>query len=148
MRHYKNIVLIAVIGFLVYANTLGNQFVYDDTEFISERSFIKSLSNIPQLFSPKTYFLATGEHYYWPVVTLSYIIDYRLWRLNVFGYHLTNPMFHLFNSILVYWLVLLLFKEKNLALLSGLIFAVHPVHTEAVSWVTGRKDVLVTFFIY
>lgn len=87
-----------------------------------------------------------------PVISLVLFIDYKLWKLNPSGYHLTNIVFHSVNSFLVFMIILLLLEKYStrikttmLAFFSGLLFLVMPCHTEAVSWISGRCDVIATF---
>src|SRR3989339_2269897 len=99
---------IILISLLLYLNTLPNTFVYDDAYVITENYFIKSWGNLPKLFT-KDYLPFSGELSYRPVVTLTYFIDYAIWRLNPFGYHLTNVILHAINCFLLYAVVLRLF---------------------------------------
>jgi len=143
---WQHVLLIALIGFAVYANSLNNRFVYDDTFFISKNDFIKDLHNLPSLLRPGRYFKGAMERGYWPVVTLSYMLTYPLWGLNVVGYHLTNIIFHIFNALLLYLIILKAGGRKNLAAASALLFVSHPIHTESVAWISARTDVFSCFF--
>ncbi|GAK57642.1 conserved hypothetical TPR repeat protein [Candidatus Vecturithrix granuli] len=142
MKTYSPIllaVLLACLSVLIYLNTLGHQFVnFDDTSLIVQNPYIKSLSfeNITAIFTPGV----VGV--YQPVRTLSYALDYHFWQLNPTGYHLTNILCHTLNTLLVFLIAYLLSKHLLLASLTALIFAVHPIHAEAVAWVAGRCDVL------
>jgi tetratricopeptide (TPR) repeat protein len=78
---------------------------------------------------------------------LSYYIDYNLWSLNPAGLRLSNLILHLFNSILVFYLLLLLFKDKVLAQASSILFLVHPVQISTVAYISARGDLLSGFFI-
>jgi len=155
----KFIILIASITTLVYANSLKNSFVYDDSWVIINNKFVKSLKNLPLVFSKKYLTetkdidflgihndIGSGETTYRPIVTLTYFIDYHFWKLNAFGYHLLNLLLHVFNSILVYFLAASIAKEKKIALLASLLFALHPVNSEAVNVISFREDLLVFLF--
>ena len=79
---------------------------------------------------------------------ISYAIDYNFWGLNPIGYHIVNILLHTLNAILIYIIAKQLIENKIIALLSSLFFAVHPVHVESVTWLSGRKDVLsMSFFL-
>ncbi|MCP4050507.1 MAG: hypothetical protein GY730_07375, partial [bacterium] len=93
-----------------------------------------------------------------PVIILSYYIDYNIWKFNAFGFHLTNVLFHALNSFLVSVLTLILLKlfsdtnilnKKDLLIsfFTGLFFLVLPCHSEPVSWISGRTDVIAASFI-
>ena len=98
---WKHIVLIMIIGFVVYSNSLKDPFIYDDNSNIVKNVFIKDWGNLSELFSSR-YFSLAQEKTYRPITTLSYFIDYSLWELNVIGWHVTNIVLHLINALLVY----------------------------------------------
>lgn len=146
-------IILAVTAFAVYANSLSNEFVFDDESVVVGDESLTKLSNIPKYFTGEQGFHKVIGRYYRPVVSASYNIDYALWGLKPFGFHLTNVLIHLINVLLFYKLLLMMFsasksKFKDYAILTGaLLFALHPVHTEAVAWVSGRTDSLsCTFF--
>jgi tetratricopeptide (TPR) repeat protein len=151
----KYYILLAVIAFAVYANSLSNDFVFDDESVVLGDPTITQLSSIPEYFTGQAGFHKVIGRYYRPVVSSSYALDYALWGINPFGFHLTNVIIHVINTLLVFKLLLLIFgitEYKNspgfyAVLLGTAIFAVHPVHTEAVTWISGRTDSLsFTFF--
>ena len=140
--------IIISIGLLVYSNSLGNDFVWDDTGFVIQNDFIKDLRFIPFYFISKTALAKgglAGENYR-PFLTLSYGLDYFFWKLNPLGYHISNLIFHIASAILVFYLVLSLTKNRFTGLFSSLFFLTHPIQTESVSWISGRADVLFLFF--
>ena len=146
-------IILAVISFAVYANSLSNGFVFDDESVILSDPTIEKLSNIPNFFSGEMGFHKVIGSYYRPLVSSSYALDYAVWNFSPFGFHFTNILIHLINTLLFYKLLLLLFakvesKFKDYAVLIGaVIFALHPIHTEVVAWISGRTDGLsCTFF--
>ncbi|MFH0763554.1 MAG: tetratricopeptide repeat protein [Candidatus Omnitrophota bacterium] len=144
----KAIALIFLFSVLIYCNSLGGAFVWDDHAFVEVNPAIRSLANTRYFFTdPAT--TAVGElarDVYRPITTLSYAVDFFLWGFNSFGYHLTNVILHSFNGILVFLLLSIMFGDFFLALAAGLIFISHPVQTEVVSWISGRSSVLFMFF--
>ncbi len=148
---YCYLIIIAVT-FIVFGNTLDNQFVFDDESVVVNNLSIQSTSNIPKFFTAEEGFHKVIGKYYRPIVSASYAIDYSLWGLNPYGFHLTNIIIHCIASLLLFRIFQILFwryKYRNLfSLLSTLIFVVHPIHTEAVSWISGRTDSLVTVFFF
>jgi hypothetical protein len=96
------------------------------------------------------------EHggFFRPLFILSYIIDSRIWHNRPFGFHLTNVLVHALNSFLVFKLGSQLFQHLKLpgkavkvtAGAAAVLFLLHPSHTEAVTWISGRADLLATFF--
>jgi len=149
---------ICLITLLLYANSLGNSFSWDDYLVVVNNDFIKSRDSIPLLLSEKyitktkdvKYLgqknIGSGEASYRPVATLTYFIDYSLWKLNPLGYHLVNILLHICNAILIFVLLEIITKKRILAFMASLLFALHPVNGEAVNSVSFREDPLVLFF--
>ena len=134
---------IVLITLAAYSGSLRNDFVdWDDQEYVANNPLIKNLS-LPAI---RELFTRTYQATYDPLVFLSFAIEYSLFRLNPFYYHLNNTILHCINSVLVFFLVLLLSKNLLVSLLSGVLFGVHPLHVESVAWVTERKDVLSAVF--
>lgn len=130
--------LIAVI-LISYLPILNAGFIWDDNDYVTENQFIKSTDGLY-----KIWFEIGATDQYYPLVFTSFWIEYHLWGLNTFGYHLINIFIHSFNAIIL-WIIL-----RNLSIqfpyLLALIFAVHPVQAESVCWITERKNILSGFF--
>ena len=148
------IILIILLGLAVYANSLGNGFVYDDEFVIKNKPFLNSWSNLRYFFNPR-YFDYAGESTYRPLVTLTYFLDYRLGGPNPFAYHLNSVIFHILSGILCYCFLLYLIPAldkrlppKSLALLATLLFICHPIQTEAVDGIAFREDILAALFCF
>lgn len=153
-------VILVVAAFAVYANSLSNDFVFDDESVVLGDPSIAKISNIPKYFTGEEGFHKVIGRYYRPLVSASYALDYVFYGLKPFGFHLTNVIIHIINCLLFLKFLNLIFRRRSheftkansefvfLIFLSAVIFAVHPIHTEAVSWVSGRTDSLsFTFFI-
>jgi hypothetical protein len=128
----------------VYAPSLQYDFVdLDDFELVTLNPHIKTLTwgNVFHLFTthPATLYV--------PLTMLSFSIDYQIWGLSPFGFHLTNLVFHFLNSCLLFVLVRLLTRNYFLAFSVSLIFIVHPIQIESVVWISERKNMLATFFL-
>ncbi|MEP7145475.1 MAG: tetratricopeptide repeat protein [bacterium] len=152
LKHVYCYLIIIAVTYLTFHNTLSNEFVFDDESVIVNNQSIQSLSDIPRYFTAAEGFHKVIGRYYRPVVSSTYAIDYAIWGLNPYGFHLTNVIIHIICCLLLFKIFAVLFwryKYRNLfSLLATLIFAVHPIHTEAVSWVSGRTDSLVTMFFF
>lgn len=145
-RLWPYLAIIAAITFAVYLNSINNGFVADDTEFVERNISIRKFGNIPDFFlSPKT--LASndsdwGTTIYRPLRTASYALDYALYGLWSPGYHITNLVLHIIGCVTVFYVILGVFGSPPVAFIGALLFALHPVHIEAVSWVASRGDLL------
>ena len=142
----SNLGIIFLLGLLVYMNSLGGGFVYDDYAFIVNNPHIKTLSHPGRFFLLKTATSFSGHSIWRPLRTLSFAFDYHLWGLEPFGYHLTNVLFHIINGVLVYIIILRLGLAWRVALISSCLFLVHPLQTESVSWISSRGDCLFAAF--
>ncbi len=141
----NQILLLILLVWVAYGNTLFHQFVFDDHDTIEFNRLITSLGNLPLLLS-RHYFDQGIEISYRPVVTLSYFADFSLWGKLPFGYHLTNVLLHLATVVAVFLLLREFLGERGLALYGAIVFALHPVQTEAVNVISYREDLLATGF--
>ena len=145
---YRSIVIIIILGLAVYANSLNGKFIWDDEPLVKYNLHLRSWSGIPKIFT-QDLGAGTGREYnfYRPLQIFSYRIDYCLWRLEAQGYHLTNILLHILTALAIYWLVNILYDNRLLSLFTGAFFVVHPVHTEAVAYISGRADSLALLFM-
>jgi len=140
--------LVAAAAFLVYVNTLGNGFVFDDIPIVVENPNIRGLSKIPLIFT-SGYGEGTQLGFtalYRPIVILSLAVNYQIGGLAPWHYHLVNCLLHAANALLVVFLASRISRRLFIITAAGLLFALHPVNTEAVAPVVGRTDLLGTFF--
>ncbi len=137
------IALFCVATLSIYGPSLSNDFVrWDDDMLIYENPAIRAI-NPATLAWIFTHF---DPELYIPLTFMSYQIDYLIGGANPAIYHFTNLVLHTFNALLAAWFLFLLTRKRWVALLIGALFAVHPLHAEAVMWASARKDVLSTFF--
>ncbi len=134
--HWLFITIIVFLSVIIYANTLWNGFVYDDMGEIVNNQWVRQFNN---LFS--------ACHRYRISETFTFWINYKLWDLSAAGYHFTSLLFHVLVSVGVYFLANLILKNRLSAFFTGVLFAVHPVHTEAVSVISHRQELLAMLFI-
>lgn len=144
-----HILILILLCFAVYANTLTMDFVLDDPLQITKNTQIKSLANLPSLFTTNVWSGIKGfqSYYYRPIFTSSLALDYAIWGERPAGFHITNILLHAGATVAVYSLGLLLLRNVTAAFAAGLLFAVHPVHTEAVAWISGRNEMLAAVFM-
>ncbi len=136
---------ILLLTALIYLpSSLENDFTryWDDETIVVQNTDIRSFSgeHIKNMFTKSYYDM------YCPVKILSHTLDYQLFELNPAGYHLMSLFYHLINIILLFSLIYIMIGSSPAALAAALIYAVHPLNVETVSWVTGRGDLLYALF--
>ena len=139
----KYVFALSLIAFLTYLNSFGNSFVWDDLNNIIRNDALDGPIGLREVFLNPT-----AQIFYRPIPYLTVFLDWSLFKENPFGYHFTNFAFHLACVILIFFLCLRLTQSPNVSFISALMFAVHPVHTEAVSYISGRSDLICGFFIF
>ncbi|MCD6460337.1 tetratricopeptide repeat protein [bacterium] len=153
-KFLQNILLILAAG-LTYVNIVNNKFVFDDVSTVKKNKIITSLRNLNYLFSENYFkpsgvadFTVSGEASYRPVVTFSYFLDCFFWKKNHIGYHLTNFLLHIMVVIVFFLAFSALFKNRIVVFTASLLYAVHPVLTEAVNCISFREDLLCALFFW
>jgi len=146
----KNIFLILMLFLAVlvcYGKVLDYGFIWDDQFLIEGNTLLRAPLLSFQVFKQDIVNSGfTHTMYYRPVQILSYALDQRVWGMNPLGFHLTSILIHFVNSALVFYLVLLLIKNKSAAFLTSFLFAVHPAFLGVVAYVSGRADLLMFMF--
>lgn len=133
-----HILALGLVPLVLYLASLPGSFLSLD-----ENDVLQWLQGGP--WDLRGFFLPNFSHlYYRPLSALSIVGDYLLWGWSAFGFHLTNLVLHVINVLLVYVLTGQLLGRSVLAFFAALVFAAHPIHVEAVSWVPARTDVLAT----
>jgi tetratricopeptide (TPR) repeat protein len=140
-RKYAILILAATV-ILLFGGSLNNGFLLDDHKVLTKKQF-NDIKNLPSMFiMADTVDKNRDFPYYRPITQLTYFLDYWLWRLDPFWYHVENVLLHMAVVLLLYTLVLRVFEDHQLALFSALIFAVHPVVSEPVNFVAARNNIL------
>src|SRR5579864_3273116 len=148
--------ILFLLAFLPYVNTLFNQFVYDDGFQVVGNPYAHSFKYLRQIFTTTVWSFLGAQgvsNYYRPMMTLGYLLTYQVAGLTPFTYHLVNV---LLNGIVV-WLVFAILRKlsgERVALIAAGLFALHPIHTEPVAWIAAVTDLelaifyLATFLLY
>lgn len=147
-EHRVNLFLggLFLASFLPFMNTLWNHFVYDDLQYIVRNPLLNEPFSLGGIFLNSFPPDSPAQGLYRPLVTLSLLIDHFFFGLNPVGYHLQNILWHGGVTIAVFFLLARVSSSLLPPLLGALLFAVHPVHTEAVSWAVGRAELMAAFF--
>ncbi|MEK6614678.1 MAG: tetratricopeptide repeat protein, partial [Bacteroidota bacterium] len=135
--------IVLAVTFIVFLPALQNKFVnLDDTQYVVENPVVKDFNseNLKIIFSEQF----VGN--YQPITMLSYMMEYKLFGMNPFGYHLMNLIFHLLGTLFVFLIIKKLSHNDLIAGITSLLFGIHPLHVESVAWIAERKDVLYGFY--
>lgn len=134
--------------FFVYARILSAPFLWDDEYLIGNNPAIRSVGGLLKVMGSDLG-VSAGEkwNFFRPLQLISFTVDYSFSGLNPIGYHATNILLHGLVSFLFGLFFWFLFRRATVACLTGLFFAFHPLHTEAVAYISGRADILSSLFI-
>lgn len=136
----------ALIALLLFAPSLGNGLAYDDESIVGMDPRVQSLAYVPEIFT-RGYWSGDEElALYRPLTTLSFAVDWSIGHGEPAWFHFTNVLLHAAATALVA-LLLVRFVPPVAALAGGLVFAVHPVHVEAIANVVGRAEIIATIFV-
>jgi len=139
--------LIILAAVFSYFNSLNNEFVWDDEDFILKNSTVKDWMMWPRVFTENTIHGARkGSNFYRPLQSLTHGVDYAIWKEKTAGHHATNIIFHIMASVAAYLALKNIFSGR-LSFFAALFFAAHPVQTEAVTYISGRSDPMAAFFV-
>jgi hypothetical protein len=130
--------VVAVVAIVIYAPTRGATFLADDWIIINQLTFKYST-----FFDNLVWFTrdwGVGVDFYRPWVRLAYYFQFLFFGANPAGWHLVSVLLHAFNSLLVFGLGWRISNRAGVGLLAGLLFALHPIHTEPVVWISGQTD--------
>jgi len=135
-----NVAALFFLSFLAYLNAFENRFVWDDELFVVNNAEIRDLGTYPK------FFMEGSQNLYRPLRTVLYAATYRFSGLKPAGYHLVGKALNSLTVCSLYALLALLFNNRRGAFWGALLFALHPVHTEKVAYITSSFDILGDFF--
>jgi len=154
------IVVISLVCILVYSNTTGSPFIFDDHPNIRENPYVRITNfDLKQLYNAG--FKSPNARR--PVANISFALNYYLGKYHVAGYHIVNIIVHLVNGILVYFLALIIFKQAShtrdrkilqirtgsiplMSFFAALIFITHPVQSQSVTYIVQRMNSMAAMF--
>jgi tetratricopeptide (TPR) repeat protein len=149
LKKFPSLVAVAVIfsaTLVVYAPGLRNGFVWDDTALVLRDPLIRSWRLIPEAFGHFLFLDATASDFYRPLQRLTFMADYALYGFGApWGWHLTSTLIHAAAAVALFFLARK-FESHGWALALAVLWAVHPVHTSAVTYIAGRADPLAALF--
>jgi tetratricopeptide (TPR) repeat protein len=143
-KHWRLTLLLAAALF-VYGNSLRNGFTLDDEAYIVQNHQVTDLS-LKEVFQPNQY-----ANIFRPVTFSSFALNWAIGGARPFGYHLLNMLLHAAVTLLLYLLLRALLDSlpqgETVSFMAALLFAVHPIHVEAVASIVGRSEMLAAGFL-
>jgi tetratricopeptide (TPR) repeat protein len=143
------LLLLTLLAVVPYLNAFSNHFTLDDVPIIVENPIVRDLANAGKILTTNYWGEreeARDRGLYRPLTVLTYAMDYHFWQLNPKGYHVVNVVLHTTATLLLFLLALGFLGSSTGAFVAAAIFAVHPVHTEAVTSIVGRAELLAALF--
>jgi protein O-mannosyl-transferase len=133
---------IVITGIAFYPSLMNGWTNWDDEVYVLNNDNIREFS-----WGQIKYWFTEYHHgNYHPLTMISYMVEYSIAELNPVIYHFTNYLLHLMNTGLVFFFIFKLIGRKDVALITAILFGVHPMHVESVAWISERKDLLYTAF--
>jgi len=143
-RHHVIAIVLAVVTFAAYSQVLNNGFTnYDDADYVTANTHVQSGITLDGIIWAFT----TGDAANWhPITWISHMLDCQLFGLNAWGHHLISLLFHITNTVLLFFVLTRMTNTVWQSAFVAALFALHPLHVESVAWAAERKDVLSTLF--
>jgi tetratricopeptide (TPR) repeat protein len=141
--------LCGFLALLVYLNSLPNDFVVDDRPQIVDNAFLRRPDGLRKIFTTDVWAFFGQEvagSYYRPLMHSAFYAGWRLFHQNATGYRAVNLLLHACISMLLFWWLRRLRATEGVAGVAAALFAVHPVHVEAVAWISALPDLLCSLF--
>lgn len=144
----KNVIIIFIFACAVYASTLFNSFMWDDSIVVSGDPLVQN-NDVKNLFSLNYWNSIPDEQRdrFRPIRTASFVLDHMIYGSKPYGYHLTNIIFNGIAAVLLYIFAVIIFKNESAALIAAFVFILHPAHVETVAWIKNRSDIFCAVFM-
>jgi Tfp pilus assembly protein PilF len=142
--------IVFVVGIIPYLNTLGFGFAYDDNHQIVNNPYLRSFHYLKQILTTPVWsfkYASIATNYYRPLMSLEYFALYQAYGPLPYIYHLANVVLNAAVVVLLFAVTRRLFKSTPIAIVTAILFAIHPVHTESVSWIADVPDLQLAAFL-
>jgi len=144
------ILSLVALAALPYLTSLRNGFVYDDFDQILVNPYLRNFHHLREIFTSSVWSFVGdfrgSSNYYRPVMSLGYLLCYQLFGPRALGFHLVNLLANVGVVLLVFLVTLKMFRSAPVAFAAAGIFALHPIHSEAVNWIAAVTELELTFF--
>ncbi|HEY8241336.1 MAG TPA: hypothetical protein VIH35_07815, partial [Kiritimatiellia bacterium] len=145
MRPFASRALLAAVVLLAYLPSLRNGFVWDDQYMVVDNPAIRSLTHVADYFTDATTAASIDTFgFYRPLQVVVFALEYQLWGLRAAGYHAVNLLLHMGAVLVLFGLLVRLGIARACAFVAAALFGVHAAPCEAVLWIKGLPDVLVS----
>ena len=129
---------IVFLCLVIYMSSLTNGFIWDDDTNLYNSLWLQAQNGLKVIWS------LDKMYQFYPLTFTSFWLEHKLWGLNPAGYHTVNMLLHIFNALIFFRIVRILYPRG--AFIAALLFAIHPIQVETVAWITERKNLLGLFF--
>ena len=147
IRGWRLSAILFLVPFGIYLQSLGHAFHYDDFHSIVNNPHIRSLENVAEFFTnPRLFSVNPESAMYRPVLMATYALSYAVGGDRPGGFHGVSLALHSLNAMLVFWTLLALRQSKSISFLAAFLFAIHPLNSEAVNYVSSRSELLMASF--
>jgi tetratricopeptide (TPR) repeat protein len=139
-----------VVGIIPYFNTLGFGFAYDDNHQIVNNPYLRSVHYLKQILTTSVWsfkYANIATNYYRPLMSLEYFALYQGYGPLPYIYHLANVVLNAAVVVLLFAVTRRLFRSTQIAFVTAILFAIHPIHTESVSWIADVPDLQLAAFL-
>jgi protein O-mannosyl-transferase len=143
------ILLLVLFACVPYVNMLFNGFVYDDDTQLLGNPYVRNFHYLRSIFSGTVWSFAGANangNYYRPLMTFGYLLCHAVFGFRAYAFHLVNLGFNVGVVCLLFIITRRMFRDRRLAFLAATLFALHPIHTEAVDWIGAVTDLELAFF--
>ncbi len=150
--------VLIVVSLLPYLYSLRNDFVYDDIDQVLVNPYLRDFHHLREIFTTSVWSFVGdfrgSTNYYRPVMSLGYLFCYQLFGPHALGFHLANILANVAVVLLVFLVTLKMFRSQAVALAAACLFALHPIHSEAVNWIAAVTELelalfyLLTFWLF
>jgi len=150
LRRPRTLLIMASVACatLPYLNIFFNGFVYDDDSQLLRNPYVRSFRHLKEIFTTNVWSFqgAVVSNYFRPMMTLGYLLCYKVFGMRAYGFHLVSLLLHVLVVCFVFVLTERLTGDRVWAFAASAFFALHPIHTESVAWIAAVTDLELTFF--
>jgi Tfp pilus assembly protein PilF len=151
-KNWRILVLVPLVC-IAYIPTFTGEFILDDKFLVRDNSYIKEFHTLKSYLNQEDGIYNKNDlgsyhtGYYRPLMNLFYFFDYKIWGMSASGFRVTNVFLHLLCCIILFRVINLLLNDHEAAFWTAVLFSIHPLNTESVSFILARNNIVVTIFI-